>query len=88
MAIALINSTIRDNVIVQHIFSGIRPAVAGLMLYAVTNLSKFLGFKIFNITIAISAFVAIAFFNIHPFLTIVIAGVLGLLSNKSRKGNK
>lgn len=85
LIIALFFSTIRDNVVVQHIFSGIRPAVAGLMLYAVTNLSKFLGFKLFNIAIAVGVFIAITFFNIHPFLTIVIAGILGLLSNKSRK---
>lgn len=84
LIIALFFSTIRDNVIVQHIFNGIRPAVVGLMFYAVTNLSKFLGFNMFNIAIALGAFIAITFLNIHPFLTIVIAGILGLLS--SRKG--
>lgn len=85
LVIAIFFASIRDNIIVQNIFSGIRPAIAGLMLYAVTNLSKFLGFKIFNIAIAVGAFIAIAFLNIHPFLTILISGTLGFIKFRKEK---
>ncbi len=77
LIIATFFSSIRDSLIIQNIFNGVRPAIVGLIFYAVINLSKFLGFKAKNILIALGAFIAIAFLNIHPFITVIASGILG-----------
>lgn len=77
LIIVMFFSTIKDSMIVQNIFNGIRPAVSALIFFAVINLTKFLGFNKTNILIALGSFIAITILNVHPFIAILVSGTIG-----------
>lgn len=77
LIIATFFAAIKDSKIVQNIFSGIRPAVVALILFAVIKLAKSIGLKVVNILITIGTLIAMVFFNVHPFLAVIISGIIG-----------
>ena len=77
LIIATFFTTIKDNKIIQNIFNGIRPAVVSLILFAVIKLAKSIGLKALNIIITIGTLIAMVFFNVHPFLAVIISGIIG-----------
>ena len=79
LAIATFFTTIKDSKIVQSIFNGIRPAVVALILFAVIKLSKSMGITTLNIIIALGTLIAMTFFNVHPFIAIIISGIIGFI---------
>lgn len=77
LIIATFFAAIKDSKIVQNIFNGIRPAVVALILFAVIKLAKSIGLKVVNILITIGTLIAMVFFNVHPFLAVIISGIIG-----------
>lgn len=66
--------------IVQNIFNAIRPAVVALILYSVIKLAGTAKItKNLNWLVALIAFSAITFFNIHPIIVIICAALYGLV---------
>jgi len=79
LLIAMVFSNIAQYPLVQHVFSGIRPAVTALILYSVIKLSKSAKLKDNgNWLIALLAVIAIAFLGIHPVAAIVAAAIYGI----------
>ncbi len=72
--------------LVQNLFKGVRPAVAGLIAAAVLRLSKKLDKNLFNIVLAISAFIIVALLNVHPIGVIAISGLIGYATMRWVKG--
>ncbi len=62
---------------VQNVFKGIRPAVAGLIGAAVLRLSRSLDKNIFNGVMALAAFVVVGIVGIHPIGVIISSGFIG-----------
>lgn len=62
---------------VQNLFKGIRPAVAGLIAAAVLRLSRNLDKNIFNGVMALAAFIIVGILGVHPIGVIVGAGFIG-----------
>ena len=77
LVIAVFFASFRENPIVEHVFSGIRPAVVALIAFALFKLVKSMGVNPLNISVSIAVLLLILLFNFHPIVTIVICGALG-----------
>ena len=72
-------SKFKDSPYVDWAFIGIRPVVLGLIISASISVARnaFIDFK--SVIIGVVLFYLISFKNIHPILSIVLAGVVGVL---------
>jgi chromate transporter len=89
LCIAVFFPNIRNNEIVERMFSGLRPAVVALIAVPVVNLLKKEKFARSVTTIAASAAVAVAWLKISPIIVMIAAGIGGLgyyLLSIQRKG--
>ncbi|QGU94177.1 chromate transporter [Clostridium bovifaecis] len=79
---------IKDNLVVERAFKGIRPAVVALIAAPVINMSK--SAKINRKTIAIPIVVAllVAFANITPIIIIIASALSGIIYMKYIGGEK
>lgn len=75
-----------ENRYVKYVFSGLRPAIVGLIFAAgllLMNADNFsdagIGESNFSVLICVLTFVASYFFKINPIILIVLAGVCGLV---------
>ena len=85
LAIALFFHNFQDNVIVERIFKGIRPAVVALIAAPTFSMAKSARISRYNIWIPIVCCLLIAAFGISPIYIIIAAGVLGWLYGKVKK---
>jgi len=69
----------KESKLVKAIFSGLRPALVGLILASAFSVGKTQLTNIQGIVIALLVFVIINKTKIHPILAIVLSGVLGFL---------
>jgi len=67
----------KDSKLIKDIFSGLRPALVGLILASAFTVGKTAIFNIQTLLIAIGIFIIINKTKTHPILAIVISGVLG-----------
>jgi len=76
---------VRDNIYVQAIFYGIRPAVVGLIVIAAVKMGRNIlhGWK--GIILCVLLLAAAVISGAHPILILISGGLIGLLVNK-RKG--
>jgi chromate transporter len=77
LVIAIFFGYIRENPLVEYIFSGVRPAVVALIAYALVKLVKAMGINFMNISISLAVLLSILLLNFHPIATIIICGILG-----------
>lgn len=85
LIIAMFFSDIRDNEVVERIFSGLRPAVVALIAVPVVNMLRQKNFE-WNITlVAAIAAVAVSWLKISPVLVIIVAGIGGIVYYLLRK---
>ncbi len=88
LLIAAIFTSFADNYIVQLAFSGIRPAVAALILFSLVKLVKSVGIKWINTFISITALGLILILNLHPAFVIIIFGTVGFFFMRSEVESK
>lgn len=69
----------RDNYYVNAAFKGITAAVPILVLVGAISLSKALEKNIRTVITIIVGLIALAFFNIHPVLVIILSGLYGII---------
>lgn len=79
LIIAMFFSNFSENPILEQIFSGVRPAVVALIVYALVKLTKSVGINKINIGLALAALALILLADIHPVFVIIMAGIAGLL---------
>ncbi|QZY53976.1 chromate transporter [Crassaminicella profunda] len=79
MIVAAFFTQFQNNMWVESIFRGIRPAVVALIVAAVMKLGKTLPKSILNIGWVIGSVLCITLFHIHPILVIVFSGSLGYM---------
>lgn len=68
----------KDSSAVQWVFTGLRPAVIGLIASAAYSIAKSAVVDLKGAAIAVFAFIAIARLKWHPILVIALSGVLGV----------
>ena len=79
LIIAAIFNKFADNKFVQRAWSGIRPAVVGLILAAVFSLGKKAVTGVKEIIIALIVLFLLVKLDLHPIIVIVLSGFLGWL---------
>lgn len=84
LIIAVFFMKFRDNYYVNAAFKGITAAVPMLVLIGAISLSKGLEKNIRTLIIIIIGIIALAFFNIHPVLVIIISGLYGVIFLKNQ----
>ncbi len=67
----------KDSKLINDIFSGLRPALVGLILASAFTVGRTAIFNIQTLLIAVAIFVVINKTKTHPILAIVLSGVLG-----------
>lgn len=78
----------KDNVIVERIFKGIRPAVTALIAAPVIRMGKNAKINRKTIIIPILTVVLVAFLKISPIYVILISAVSGILYGINKKRGK
>ena len=79
---------VRDNVILERMFLGIRPAVVGLILSAVYRLMKSARFGYAQILVSIATVFVVVFLKVSP-LWAILAGTVGsVVINKIKRNHE
>ncbi len=79
LLIAILFTQFKDNLVVERIFKGIRPAVVALIAAPLLGLGKSAGVKLNNLWIPIVVALSIWLLNISPIYIILISILLGIL---------
>ena len=91
LTLAIFLTRFNENKYVVKVFNGLRPAVVGLIGYALIKMAVANGLTIFNISMAIIIFSFVFFLHINPVWAILAAALSGLFYFKKprvRKGEK
>ncbi len=79
LLVAAVFQNLMSYPVVQHIFNGVRPAVAALIFYAMIKLGAAAQIgKYFNWVVTLCGFFAIAVFGIPPIFVVIAAALYGL----------
>lgn len=87
LAIALFFHNFQDNVIVERIFKGIRPAVVALIAAPTFSMAKSARISRYNIWIPVASALLIWLLGFSPIWIIIIAGVGGFLWGRLKKSD-
>ena len=79
LAIALFFQHFRENIYVEKIFRGIRPAVVALIAAPVFKMAKMAKINLFNVWIPVAATLLIWLLGISPIYVILAAGIGGYI---------
>jgi chromate transporter len=63
--------------LIHAVFAGLRPAVFGLLLAVAWSLSRVCVVNTKGLLLAIMVILSCVFFNVHPFLILLAAGLIG-----------
>lgn len=88
LVIAMYFVGVQDNVIVERIFKGLRPAVVALIASPVIRLSKSAKINKKTVIIPILTVVLVAFFNVNPVYIIIGSAIIGIMFCKLFKREK
>ncbi len=78
-------SSFSNNVILEYVFAGVRPAVVALIVYALVKLAKSAGITKINMAIGLIALAAILLIKLHPIFVVILAGIAGMFIFKGKE---
>lgn len=84
LLIAMFFYRFNENIIIQKVFSGIRPAVVALIISAIYGLLRQSHFNYLQLLIALATALIIAFTNVNPIYMIVAGVAISIIINKTR----
>lgn len=87
LVIARFFSQFSDNIIIEKIFMGIRPAVVALIFSAIYGLVRNAHFNYMQIFLAIITALTIVFLNINPIYMIILGISISIIINKIKDKN-
>ena len=79
MVLGLLFLRFKDMPYAKAMLSAVRPVVVALLAYTVYTVAKKSMSAWHHGVITLAAFVAVAFLNVHPALTILVAAIVGLI---------
>lgn len=85
LLIAKFFSSFSDNIIIEKVFMGIRPAVVALILSAIYGLVRNAHFNYKQIILAIITSLLIVFLDINPIYMIIIGITVSIVINKHKE---
>ncbi len=85
LLIAIFFFEFNDNVIVQKIFLGVRPAVVALILSAIYSLLRKSYFNRAHYLIALTTTLVIVIFDINPIYMIILGIIISVIYNKYKR---
>ena len=88
LLIAMFFQAFRDNIYVEKIFMGIRPAVVALIAAPCFTMARTAKINLRNIWIPVVACLLIACFDVSPIWVILAAGIAGFVWGKIKKEGK
>lgn len=84
LIIAKFFSEFSDNIIIEKIFMGIRPAVVALIISAIYGLVKNTQFNKLQLFLAVVTALIIVFLDINPIYMIILGVIISIIINKTR----
>ncbi|MDR7869492.1 MAG: chromate transporter [Tissierellaceae bacterium] len=87
LLIAMFFYQFNDNIIIQKIFLGIRPAVVALIISAIYSLVRKSHFNYMQLVLALGTTLIIAFMDINPIFMIILGVIISITINKIRIQN-
>ena len=85
LLIAMFFRTFKDNIYVEKVFMGIRPAVVALIAAPCFSMARTAKITLYNVWIPIVACILITAFGVSPIWIILVAGVAGYIWGRFRK---
>ena len=85
LLIAMFFQAFKDNIYIEKIFMGIRPAVVALIAAPCFSLARTAKITLYNVWIPIVACVLITAFGISPIWIILVAGLAGFVWGKVKR---
>ena len=85
LLIAMFFRTFKDNIYIEKIFMGIRPAVVALIAAPCFSMARTAKISIYNLWIPIVACILITAFGVSPIWIILVAGLAGYVWGLIRK---
>ncbi len=78
MLIAMVYEQVKDAPLMRGFFTGVRPVVVALLFFSFLKLATRIPKRVYEWTLLLGTFVAVAFFNVNPFWVILLGGGLSL----------
>ncbi len=88
LLIAMFFQTFKENIYVEKIFMGIRPAVVALIAAPCFSMARTANINRHNIWIPVVACLLISLFDVSPIWIIVVAGLAGFIMGRIKAHNK
>lgn len=88
LAIAFLMFNIKDNIYAAKAFTGVRAGVTALIGLTAVKLGKAIIKDKISAVLALSSFIAIVIFDVHPILVIAAGGIIGYIVYGIRKVEK
>lgn len=78
MLIAMVYDQVKDAPLMRGFFTGVRPVVVALLFFSFLKLATRIPRRVYEWTLMLGTFAAVAFFNVNPFWVILLGGGLSL----------
>ncbi len=88
LLIAMFFQAFKENIYVEKIFMGIRPAVVALIAAPCFSMARTANINLHNIWIPVVACLLISLFDVSPIWIIIVAGLAGFIIGRVRAHNK
>ena len=88
-AIGVFYAKVRDSfVIVERIFAGVKPVIAGIILAAAIRMADGVNATWLNCLLMLGVVVAVAVFGVSPILCVVAGGAVGIAFMRSKRDKR
>ena len=88
LLIAMFFQAFKDNIYIEKIFMGVRPAVVALIAAPCFSMARTANINLSNIWIPVVACLLISLFDVSPIWIIVMAGLAGFILGRVKAHNK
>ncbi len=88
LLIAMFFQAFKENIYVEKIFMGIRPAVVALIAAPCFSMARTANINLHNIWIPVVACLLISLFDVSPIWIIVVAGLAGFITGRVKAHRK
>lgn len=88
LLIAMFFQAFKENIYVEKIFMGIRPAVVALIAAPCFSMARTANINLHNIWIPVVACLLISLFDVSPIWIIIVAGLAGFIIGRVKAHNK
>lgn len=88
LLIAMFFQAFKDNIYIEKIFMGVRPAVVALIAAPCFSMARTANINLSNIWIPVVACLLISFFDVSPIWIIIVAGLAGFILGRVKAHSK